>query len=212
MKKGSKEKVFLDLRDKIMKLTYKSGTLLSETNLAAEYKVSRTVIRDVLRALKDYNFVEVIPRGGTYVTEIAFKDFRDIFEVKSVLEGLAAKLIVERINEKQKNEFKELLLKVHNGCNKKLTQENLIEFDEIFHHLMREACGNKELARILENYHVRCTRLWYYISTDIPDDAFTNDYVDFYEQGIIQQNKIKAKEIMQGHTDKFVEMIKSKIF
>ncbi len=206
-----KEKVFLDLRDKIMKLEYKPGTLLNETNLANEYNVSRTIIREVLRGLKDYGFVEIIPRGGTYVSEINLKEFRDIFEIKSELEGLAAELVLERINEEQKQEFTELIQKIQNTFTTEIKHGDLIEFDEKFHQIMREACGNKEVARILESYHIRCTRLWYYVSTDITDEIFVEDYLNFFELGIKQQNIEGAKNIMKKHTDKFVELIKSKI-
>jgi DNA-binding GntR family transcriptional regulator len=212
LKKSEKENVFLDLRNKIMNLTYKPGTMLSEINLASEYNVSRSIIRDVLREIKDYGFIETIPRGGTYITEIAMKDFRDIFEVKSELEGLAAELVVERITLEQKNAFKKLVDKIQNGNSFKMSQEDYIEYDEKFHQLMRDASGNKELARLLENYHIRCTRLWYYISTDIPDDTFKEDYINFYEQGVVPQNTVRAKEIMRGHTAKFVNLIKIKIF
>jgi len=60
--------------------------------LAAELGISKTPVRAALEELEREGFVTRILFKGTYVTEVTLKDLVEIFQLRAVLEGLAARL------------------------------------------------------------------------------------------------------------------------
>lgn len=84
------------LREEISNGTLKGGAPLREVELQNRFGISRTPLREAFRELERLGFVEIRPRQGTYVKEISLKETVDIYEVRSVLEGLAARLSMQR--------------------------------------------------------------------------------------------------------------------
>ena len=58
--------------------------------------VGRTPLRDALHHLAHEGLVEILPRRGTFVTEVTLSDLQQVFEVRSGLEDIVARLAVER--------------------------------------------------------------------------------------------------------------------
>lgn len=69
---------------------YQPGQRLHEIALAETFNVSRGPVRDALRLLEREGLVQIEARRGTWVRMLSRKEVRDIFEVRSVLLGLAA--------------------------------------------------------------------------------------------------------------------------
>ncbi|WP_165839094.1 GntR family transcriptional regulator [Roseicella frigidaeris] len=72
-----------------------SGARLKEVELAREHAVSRATVREALIALSRRGFVERLPRFGARVTTFAQSDVFDLFELRAVLLGLAARRCAE---------------------------------------------------------------------------------------------------------------------
>lgn len=84
--------IYTELRDRICTLVYRPGTALSETALAAEFKVSRTPIRRVLNRLEFDGLVEIRHGAGTFVTSAEEDDLTDIYELRMRLAELTGDL------------------------------------------------------------------------------------------------------------------------
>jgi DNA-binding GntR family transcriptional regulator len=69
---------------------------VSELALAERYKVSRTPIREALKQLQIEGLVEIVPRVGTFVRRPSRREIVELFELKEVLEGMAARLLAAR--------------------------------------------------------------------------------------------------------------------
>lgn len=72
------------------------GSWLRQDTLAAEFNVSRTPVREAVRALGGRGVLEIIPRRGALVIGSTPRDIRENYEVRAELEGFAAKLAAER--------------------------------------------------------------------------------------------------------------------
>ena len=90
-------RVFQKLRDDILSGKYKEHDELRETTLGKELGVSRTPVREALRQLELEGLVTIIPNKGAYVTGISQKDIRDIYVIRSMLEGLCARWAAQHI-------------------------------------------------------------------------------------------------------------------
>jgi DNA-binding GntR family transcriptional regulator len=73
-----------------------SATPLSEALLAKQFQVSRTPIREALKQLQVEGLVEIRPRVGTFIREPSPRELAELYDVKEVLEGLAARLLAAR--------------------------------------------------------------------------------------------------------------------
>jgi len=79
------EELHAVLRERICMLIYPPGVTLSESELAAEFRVSRTPIRRVLQSLEAQGLVETKQSVGTIVTSVELKALREVYAVRMAL-------------------------------------------------------------------------------------------------------------------------------
>ena len=121
-------------------------------NIGEEMGVSRTPVREAFRQLELEGLIQIIPNKGAYVTGITEKDVRDIYVIRSLLEGLCARWATEHITGDQMEEMEEnvYLAEFHA---RKGHLEQLAELDNRFHDIMYEACDSKLLEHHLRDFH-----------------------------------------------------------
>lgn len=88
--------VFVHLLRDLIELRFKPGQRLSENELAAEYGVSRTPVREALLRLRRSGLVEVSPQVGTVVSKIDLDRFYEAQFIRETLEGGCVDLIARR--------------------------------------------------------------------------------------------------------------------
>ena len=147
-----REVVFNTLLQAILKGELKPGERLMEIAHAEKLGVSRTPIREAMRKLELEGLVNLIPNKGAYVTGITQKDVKDIYMIRSLLEGLCARWATEHITKEQMEEMEEnvYLSKFHA---QKGHLEQLAELDNRFHDILYEACDSKMLEHQLKDFH-----------------------------------------------------------
>ncbi len=145
-------RVFNRLREDILSGKYEENEELREVAIGEELGVSRTPVREAFRQLELEGLIRIIPNKGAYVTGISEKDVKDIYMIRSRLEGLAARWATENITLEQLEEMEEnvYLAKFHS---EKGHLEQLAELDNRFHEVMYEASGSKMLEHQLRDFH-----------------------------------------------------------
>lgn len=148
------------MRRRILDGTYEPGTVIQESRLAAELGVSRTPVREAFRKLEQEGLVTVIPNKGAVVAGITEKDIEDIYAVRAVVEGLAAKWAAVHITAAQLGELEELLAKMERAAEKN-DFRTWRELDTRFHEVLYEASHSVPLELVLSAFHdyVRRARL-----------------------------------------------------
>lgn len=84
------------LRELVLSGEYQPDVPLSEVRLADHFRVSRTPVREALKQLQVEGLVEIRPKVGTFVRRITRREIVEMFELKEVFEGLAARLMARR--------------------------------------------------------------------------------------------------------------------
>lgn len=145
-------RVFNRLREDILSGRYEEHEELREVTIGEEMGVSRTPVREAFRQLELEGLIQIIPNKGAYVTGITEKDVRDIYVIRSLLEGLCARWATEHITGDQMEEMEEnvYLAEFHA---RKGHLEQLAELDNRFHDIMYEACDSKLLEHQLKDFH-----------------------------------------------------------
>lgn len=93
---NSRSRVIAVMREGIISGQFAAGESLSEIALAEEFGVSRTPVREALKQLQTEGLVEIRPRVGTFVTSPSRREIVELFEMKELLEGAAARLLAVR--------------------------------------------------------------------------------------------------------------------
>lgn len=83
--------VFDILRQRIASHDLPPGSKLHESQLAAEFKVSRTIIREAFGTLEERGLIIRIPNRGAVVSRLDRKQVYEIFDVREFLEALCAR-------------------------------------------------------------------------------------------------------------------------
>jgi GntR family transcriptional regulator of vanillate catabolism len=87
----------LRLRELLLNGEFTPGQRLREIPLVKRLKVSRTPLRLALTALQHEGLVEMNPRRGFVVRSFRLADIYEAIDIRGMLEGMAARLAVERL-------------------------------------------------------------------------------------------------------------------
>ena len=102
-------RVFHKIREDILSGKYKDNEELKEVAIGKELGVSRTPVREAFRQLELEGLIKIIPNRGAYVTGIHANDVKDIYMIRSKLEGLCARWACENISKEQMEEMEEVV-------------------------------------------------------------------------------------------------------
>lgn len=145
-------KVFHKLQEDILSGKYEFDEELKEKTIGDELGVSRTPVREALRQLELQGLVTITPNKGAHVVGFSKQDLIDIYEIRSVLEGLCAKWAAVHATAEQIEELEEIvyLTEFHVA---KGHSDQVFELDNKFHEKLYEASGSKVLSNVLSDYH-----------------------------------------------------------
>lgn len=145
-------RVYHKLREDILNHTYPEHFELKEIAISEELGVSRTPVRESLRQLELEGLVQIVPNKGAYVTGITEKDVKDIYRMRSLLEGLCAKWATIHMTQEKMEEMEEniYLSEFHAS---KGHMDVLADLDNRFHEILYEAGNSKLLEHTLRDFH-----------------------------------------------------------
>ncbi|QPZ38767.1 GntR family transcriptional regulator [Paramicrobacterium chengjingii] len=146
------------IRDLIVTLQLKPGTALEERELMAQLALGRTPVREAIRRLASEGLIEIYARRGTVVAPVDVRDLARVSEVRVQLEGLAARLAVERADVADRDAIVQLLADLETGAE---SQRELIRLDQRVHHCVHHATHNRYLEATLAEYLTLSLRLWF---------------------------------------------------
>src|SRR5580704_11600324 len=107
-----RQQVLDELRQSIIAGRLNPGERLVEREMIEMMGVSRTVIREALRQLESEGLIAIIPNKGPVVRELTRQEAQDLYAIRAVLEGLAARLFVENADSTQIENLERALLEV----------------------------------------------------------------------------------------------------
>ena len=149
-----REKTVLRLRESILNQFFEPGERLIERELCELTGVSRTSVREALRQLESEGLIETIPNRGPVVTSLGLEDAMRIYEVREALEGLAARLFVERASD----ELVESLAQAGEDMISAAIERNTREVPgrlDAFYGILFEGCGNAIAASLIRTLRAR---------------------------------------------------------
>ncbi|HEV3420694.1 MAG TPA: GntR family transcriptional regulator [Candidatus Acidoferrum sp.] len=152
-----RRQVLDELRQSIIAGRLNPGERLVERELIAMMGVSRTVIREALRQLESEGLVAIVPNKGPIVRTLTVEEARDIYAIRAVLEGLAARLFTEQADQAQIARLERALSVVEKAYDSG-DRETMLETKNNFYEMLFEGAKSETLASMLAILHGRIWR------------------------------------------------------
>jgi DNA-binding GntR family transcriptional regulator len=149
---------YVQIRRRILDIEWPPGHRALEQEVAQALGMSRTPVREALIRLKNEGLVEVIPRHGMRVLPVSPNDMREIYQILTALECMAAELLASR--KPSDNDLKPLV-DATKAMDQALKAEDLDAWaaaDERFHAHLVDLAGNRQLQATVLNYWDRAHR------------------------------------------------------
>ncbi len=134
------------IREAILKGYFKPGERLDQTELAELLGVSRSPVRDALRRLAAEGLVTMHPHRGAVVAELSPEELEEIYLIRRVLEGLAARLAVPHLDEEDLGALREILERMDETED----ADEWIDLNYRFHHTLYRAANRPRLLSIID--------------------------------------------------------------
>ena len=132
------------------------GDRLVETRIAQSYGVSQAPVREALRDLELLGFVVSAPFRGSVVREVSTSDLVQIYPIRAVLEGLAARDAATRLNAAGLKKLESLVTSMRKSAARGDTRAAISD-DFAFHLIIVEASGNWLLKQFWERMRLATT-------------------------------------------------------
>jgi len=138
------ERVAATLREKLLRGDFRPGKRLAELTLAPQLNVSRTPLRLALERLAHQGLVEALPFGGFRAREFTVAEIWDAIELRGVLEGTAARLAAERLEDPA-------ALQPLRGCHEGFSEAAPMEMEQFLDYIARNRAFHRELWRLAKS-------------------------------------------------------------
>lgn len=149
--KTIQEIIFNTLKQRIISGEYEPGQRLIANDLAEEFDISRMPVREALTRLASTGLVELIPYKGAIVNELTAEDYVEIFYIRSVLEGLAARLACPNLTDEDLEK-----MRAANEEIKEMIEKDDVDFQRVnrlFHSTIWQRTGSERLQTLLSNLY-----------------------------------------------------------
>jgi DNA-binding GntR family transcriptional regulator len=164
------DSVFDLLREKILGRGFRPGDRLDVRALADQLGVSATPVKDAVTRLAAAGLVEIRPRSGTFVAELAPDAVAETFEIRRALECLAAERVVSRLTPALLARFEAIIEAMERPVASERDRAEHERKNVELHTLLVEASSNRRLAELYcsLNAHLTIARIH---SRRRPDDT-----------------------------------------
>ena len=122
------------------------GSRLRETEIAERLAVSRTPVREAIRRLEADGLVDHLPRSGAVVRKLEYPELMELYEMRTVLEGTAARLAARAASPVELEELVAINDEMRAAAGR---PEVVIGLNRQFHKLLLDAARNRFLLRAM---------------------------------------------------------------
>lgn len=200
------QQVYESIKEKVLNLGMDPTQPLNEKLLIQETGGTAKLVHEALKRLAADRIV-VQERDRWYVArEATSAIMHEIFEVRTTLEGMCARLAAERISD-ETVEGMERLLEDFERVLKQGDNKALLAVDQKFHKLLYEASGNRFLARALDEMYVLIYRLSFFALDRMGSVRGNVEEHREILQALKARDGRAAERIIQHHITRFQSMV-----
>jgi DNA-binding GntR family transcriptional regulator len=168
---GTAQRIVEEIRSAILEGRWRAGDPLREAQIAEDFGVSRTPVRQALRQLEREGLVLIRPNRGAVVNAMGREALLEIAEVRSHLSILAARRVTARATDADLDTLEELAGRIETAIELRATDGAKPVSDALmaFHRAFFRMSGNALLSRLFETttfVHVVAATFQFYSEED----------------------------------------------
>jgi DNA-binding GntR family transcriptional regulator len=174
----SSERVYREIRRMILNGALEPNARLVELQLASQFGVSRTPVREALKRLVAEDLVSVDPLRGMVVRDVDAVELEEIYVIRETLDSLAARLAAERVTATDLAKLR-LLMDLMRDSAKAGHWEAMVQANIKFHDIIHHAAGNRRLRLLTRSLQDFVRR---FSTTAFTSPERAGDVLDEHEQ------------------------------
>jgi DNA-binding GntR family transcriptional regulator len=204
-------KVYNRLKAMILERKLLPGEKISQEKLAQDLGISRTPLVSALKYLEKEKLVQSIPRRGFFVRLFSKQEMISIFELREVLEGLAARRAALNISDKEIDQLRDFFVSFQ-GLVDITDIKAYAKEDRRFHQFLLEIGAKEFLKSILENYNI-IIYSYQVISSEglvqAPNESI-QDHLAIIE-AVSRRDGESAENLMRNHLKKSIAILRKNV-
>ncbi len=178
----------------------KPGDQVKEAEIAMQAGISRGPVREAIQRLVGEEILVYYPHKGTFVAEWTYKDIQEIYSVRGLLEGYAARLAVQRMTADQLAQLTSIIDQMVEKA-KAGDDAGVLEYDLMFHECVRDLAEHGLVSKLLSNLH---RRINLYIKLDESSTPSLNQYAQNHYlllESLKSGDPAKAEIVFREHLE-----------
>jgi len=205
------QKAYTIIKQMIMDRKLLPGDKISQEKLAHELGISRTPVVSALKYLEKEKLVEAKPRRGFYVRLFTMEEMVSIFELREVLEGLAARRAAVQITDDQIEELQSFFAPFDDAGGSADLKAYARE-DRRFHNFVTVVGAKEFLKNILQTYNI-ISFSYQVVSSEglVRSPAETIREHRAIVAAICDRDGNRAEELMRAHFRQSIARLKDEI-
>jgi DNA-binding GntR family transcriptional regulator len=204
------QKAYQILKAMIIERQLLPGDKIPQERLAEDLGISRTPLVNALKLLEQDKLVQSVPRRGFFVRHFNKREMISIFELREVLEGLAARRAAQNITDPEVVRLKGFFRQFR-GLKSITDIAAYAREDRQFHTFLLDVSAKEFLRSILETYNI-ISYSYQFISEDglvqRPDDTL-RDHTEIID-AISRRDPEAAERLMREHFRKSIAILRRK--
>jgi len=195
------------LKEAIITGKFAPGQRLQEESLAVSLHVGQVALREALRTLEAGGYVTFLPNNEVTVSRPTREDVENYYTIASVLEGLAARLAVERAQPEEVAHLRELHQVLKEACQKR-DLARYFDANSNFHRFIAEIARNERLYRLVDQLRqeIQKTRI---LSLHLPHRLeYSMREHDQIMDAFLKKNSQLAESTMVRHLNNQMETLR----
>lgn len=191
------QQVYTQFKQLILTGEFPPGKRIVMSQMADEYKISRTPLREAIRQLETEGLI-IQDKSGLRVIKINKDDFTKLYQCRLLLEKEAVGMAVEKITEIEIEKAKAVLTKLEKAIDEQDHLE-ILELNTKFHQKIVACCENEHLLHLLD--HVTSMLLIYRANINqksIYNHQIHQEHIDIME-AIASRDRQKTVDLVEKH-------------
>ncbi|MCD6726069.1 MAG: GntR family transcriptional regulator [Solirubrobacteraceae bacterium] len=191
--------VYDGIRDSILSGELPPGHRLRQTDVANEFEVSHTPVREALARLASEGLVTLRPHRGAEVNSLSAEEIHEIYQVRQLLEPYAAGLTAKNASDEELARIK----RAAQAASKSAKPLDLFTANRAFHLALYQPCGNGRLVQILDSLwdSVTAVRMFEVYVSRPEDLKKMHAEHRAIAQAVGERDGKRAAELLRSHLD-----------
>ncbi len=206
-----REDIYDVLKSRIVEGFYRPGELIRESDVAQEFQVSRTPVREIFQNLQRDRLITLIPNRGAQVTYLELDFFMELVVVKRAMESLSVRLACRWATAADVKALREIVERCK-GYQLPDDYLKVLEDDAQFHRSVCRAGRNRLLGDLMRELEVHMDRFYFF--TEYITQEMLQEFIRDFEviiQAIEERDGDRASRAAEAHLDQYYDIIKERL-